>query len=91
LVVLNGFPYALFPLPRHKQLAQLSPFSPNQIETSMELSPGTPTTWFAAANVSQGEGAAEKTDGVDDLRQAGAAPTFAIRELRALHGASNLL
>jgi len=44
----------------------------------MELSPGTTTTWFAAANVPEREGAAEKTGGMDDLRQTGAAQTFAI-------------
>jgi hypothetical protein len=57
----------------------------------MELSSGTTTTRFAAANVSEREGATEKAGGVDDLRQAGAVPTFAIRELRAVHRASDLL
>jgi hypothetical protein len=54
----------------------------------MELSPSTVTTRFAALDVSQGEGAAEKTSLVNDLRQAGAASRFAIGELRALHEAS---
>jgi hypothetical protein len=54
----------------------------------MELSPSTVTTRFATLDVSQGEGAAEKTSLVNDLRQAGAASRFAIGELRALHEAS---
>jgi hypothetical protein len=57
----------------------------------MELSPGAVTTGFAAVDVSQGEGAAEKTSFVNDLRQAGAASPFTIGELRALHGASYIL
>jgi hypothetical protein len=52
----------------------------------MELPPSAVTTGFAAVNVSQGEGAAEKTSLVNDLRQAGAASPFTIGELRALHG-----
>jgi hypothetical protein len=88
LVVLNRFPDAPFPLPRHKQLAQLSPLPSNQVEAGMGLSPSAVTTGFAALDVSEGEGAAEKTSLVNDLRQAGAAAAFAIGELRALHGAS---
>jgi hypothetical protein len=57
----------------------------------MELPPSAVTTGFAAVNVSQGEGAAEKMSLVNDLRQAGAASPFTIGELRALHGASHLL
>jgi len=91
LVVLNGFPDALLPLPRYKQLAQLSPLPSNQVEAGMELSPSAVTTGFATVDVSQGEGAAEKTSLVNDLRQAGAAAAFAIGELRALHGASHFL
>jgi hypothetical protein len=91
LLVLDGFPYALFPLPRYEQLAQLSPLPPNQVETGVEFSPSTTTTGFTAAHVAQRKGAAEKAGGVDDLCQAGAAPTFAIRELRAVHRASNLV
>jgi len=88
LVVLNRFPGAPFPFPRHKQLAQLSPLSSNQIQAGMGLSPSAVTTGFAALDVSQGEGAAEKMSLVNDLRQAGAASPFAIGKLRALHGAS---
>jgi len=88
LVVLNRFPDAPFPFPRHEQLAQLSPLSPNQVQAGMGLSPSAVTTGFAALDVSQREGAAEKTSLVNDLRQAGAASPFAIGELRALHGAS---
>src|SRR5258708_13493230 len=57
----------------------------------MELSPSAVTTGFAAVDVWQGEGAAEKTSLVNDLRQAGAATPFTIGELRALHGASHFL
>ncbi len=60
LVVLNRFPDAPFPLPRHKQLAQLSPLPSNQVEAGMEFSPSAVTTGFAAADVSQGEGAARR-------------------------------
>jgi hypothetical protein len=88
LVVLNRFPDAPFPLPRHKQLAQLSPLPSNQVEAGMELSPSAVTTGFAAVHVSQGEGAAEKTSLVNDLRQAGAASPFTIGELCAPHRAS---
>jgi hypothetical protein len=87
-VVLNRFPDAPFPFPRHKQLAQLSPLPSNQVEAGMGLSPSAVTTGFAALDVSQGEGAAEKTSLVNDLRQAGATSPLAIGELRALHGAS---
>jgi len=44
------------------------------------------TTGFATADISQGEGATEKTRLVNDLRQARAAVPFAIGELRAVHG-----
>ena len=57
----------------------------------MGLSPSAVTTGFAAVDVSQGEGAAEKTSLVNELRQAGATSPLAIGELRALHGASHLL
>ncbi len=57
----------------------------------MELSPSAVTTGFAALDVSQGEGAAEKTSLVNDLRQARATSPLAIGELRALHGASSFL
>jgi hypothetical protein len=57
----------------------------------MELSPSAVTTGFAAVDVSQGEGAAEKTSFVNDLRQAGAPSPFTIGELCALHGASHIL
>jgi len=86
LVVLDGLPHALFPLPRHEQLAQLPPLAPNQVEAGMELSPGATTTGFAAANVPQREGATEKAGSVHDLRQAGPAPTFPIREVRPVQG-----
>src|SRR5258708_22745558 len=91
LVVLNRFPDAPCPLPRHKQLAQLSPLSSNQVQAGVELSPSAVTTGFAAPDVSQGEGAAEKTSLVNDLCQTGATSPLAIGELRALHGASHLL
>jgi len=77
-VILNGFLHALLPLPRYEQLAQFSPLPPNQVEAGMELSPGTTTTGFATANIAEREGATEKVGGVDDLRQTGAAQTFAI-------------
>jgi hypothetical protein len=86
LVVLHGLPHTLFPLPRHEQLAQLPPLAPNQVQAGMELSPGATTTGFAAAKVTEREGAAEKAGGVDDLRQAGPAPTFSIQEVRAVQG-----
>ncbi|MGB7844849.1 MAG: hypothetical protein WBL63_04480 [Candidatus Acidiferrum sp.] len=54
----------------------------------MRLSASAVATGFAAVDVSQGEGATEKTSFVNDLRQAGAASPLAIGELRALHGAS---
>ena len=63
LLVLDGFPYALFPLPRYEQLAQLSPLPPNQVETGVEFSPSTTTTGFTAAHVAQRKGAAEKAGG----------------------------
>src|SRR5258708_39501789 len=72
LVVLNRFPDAPFPLPRHKQLAQLSPLPSNQVEAGMELSPSAVTTGVAAVDVSQGEGAAEETRLVNELRPGGA-------------------
>jgi hypothetical protein len=70
LLVLNRFPDAPFSLPMHKQLAQLSPLSSNQVEAGMELSASAVTTGFAALDVSQGEGATEKTSFVNDLSQA---------------------
>jgi hypothetical protein len=68
LVVLNRFPDAAFPFPRHKQLAQLSSLPSNQVEAGMGLSLSAVTTRFAAPDVSQGEGAAEKASLVNDLR-----------------------
>src|SRR6267143_1177452 len=68
LVVLDGFPDTPFPLPRHEQLAQFSPLSSNQVEAGMQFSPSAATTGLAAVDVSQGEGTAEKTSLVNDLR-----------------------
>src|SRR5258708_13137512 len=53
LVVLNRFPDTPFPLPRHKQLAQLSPLSSNQVQAGVELSPSAATTGFAPPDLSQ--------------------------------------
>jgi hypothetical protein len=91
LMVLHRFPDALFPVTRHKQLAQLSSLPPDQIEAGMKLASGAATAWFPAANIAQGESAAEEPGGVDDLGQAGTAAPFAIRELGALHKASAIL
>src|ERR1700681_2266404 len=55
LVVLDGLPHPLFPLPRHEQLPQLPPLAPNQVEAGMELAPGATTTGFAATNVTERE------------------------------------
>lgn len=88
LLVLDCLPYAFFPLPRHKHLAQFSSLPSDQVETSMELSLGAATTRFATADVSDGEGAAQKTGLVDDLGQARATSSLAIGDLRAGHRAS---
>src|SRR6201998_2304924 len=91
MVILDGLSHPLFPLFRYEQLAQLSPLPPNQVETGVQLAAGTTTTRFATTHVAEREAAAEEAGGVDDLRQAGAASTVPIRELRAGHRASNLL
>jgi hypothetical protein len=76
LVVLDGLPHALFPLPRHEHLAQL-PFLPSdQVQTGMQLPLGAMATGFATANIPQREGAAQKARGADDLGQARPLPTF---------------
>ena len=90
-MILDGLPHPLFPFPRHEQLPQLSPLPSDQVQTGMELSPGAVATGFAAADIPQMEGAAQKASVVNDLRQAGAVSAFPIGELRALHGVSQHL
>jgi len=61
LVVLNRFPDAPFPLPRHKQnWRNFPPLPSNQVRGQAWSSPRAQvTTGFSAVDVSQGEGAAE--------------------------------
>jgi hypothetical protein len=81
LVILDGLPNPLFPLPRHEHLAQLPSLPSDQVQTGMQLSLGAMATGFATADIPQSEGAAQKASGVDDLRQAGPLPTFLGSEL----------
>jgi hypothetical protein len=81
LLILDRLPHAVFPLARHEHLAQLPSLASDQIQTGMQFSSGAMTAGFATTDISDGESAAQKASGVDDLRETRSLLPFPGREL----------
>ncbi len=86
LVVGHGLVDAGLPVAGHKQLLQLPLAIPHQIQRGVKLTASTATGGLAAGALAGRQRAVQQPAAMDELRDAGAEPTFGIREMRASGG-----